>query len=98
MNAKATTKKVPEVFWDVTHNQFCCLECAGTIELPVKIMGPFHQRARVRYETRDGTAKAGPEYGAAQGVIEFEPSANDQTKFVQVPIIDDEDQESGGAK
>lgn len=86
-------KKVPEVFWDVIHNQFCCLECVGKIQLPVKVIGPTHQTCKVRYETRDGTAKAGPEYTAASGMLEFEPAAGEQIKYIEVGIIDDEEQE-----
>lgn len=42
------------------------------------------------YETRDGTGKDGSEYVAVKGKLEFPPSTQEETKFIEVKIVDDD--------
>jgi solute carrier family 8 (sodium/calcium exchanger) len=82
--------KKSQVFWDVGGNNFVALECVGTIEVPVKVL-PSNRVTRVHYETREGTAKEVTEYTGTSGSLEFPPSTKEQTQFVKVDIIDDEE-------
>lgn len=92
MSNAVSASKRPQIFWDVPGNNFACLECVGHIEVPVKML-PCNKKAKVFYETRDGTAKKDSEYKAVSGYLEFHPSPTEQTQFVKVEIIDDEEAE-----
>ncbi|CAD7944294.1 unnamed protein product [Amoebophrya sp. A120] len=80
---------VPHVFWDVPDNHFVCLECAGTVQIPVKCFSST-KTAVLHYETRDGTGKDKTEYVATSGKLEFSPSTNEETQYVSVQIVDDD--------
>lgn len=66
------------------------LECVGTIEVPVKVLAS-NRTTKVNYETREGTAKEVTEYTGTSGHLEFPPSTKEQTQYVKVDIIDDEE-------
>lgn len=69
-------------------SHFVCLECAGTLKVPVVANRPPGVKCQVRYVTRDGTAQAGLRYVHTEGLITFEPH---QTEYViEVPIIDND--------
>ena len=63
------------------------LESAGTIKVAVRREGNVDQPIRVKYNTRDGTASAGDDYLASNGILEF--AAGEVTKDVSVVLIDD---------
>ncbi|CAD7929401.1 unnamed protein product [Amoebophrya sp. A25] len=86
-NSKAN--EMPHVYWDVPDNEFVCLECAGTIEIPVRCVSST-KKAALYYETRDGTGKHQTEYIATKGKLEFEPGVGEVTHMVKVDIVDDE--------
>jgi solute carrier family 8 (sodium/calcium exchanger) len=82
----------PHVYWDVLGNTFLCLECVGTIEVPVKC-NPTNKPVTVKYVTMNGSAKSPDEYTHKEGSITFEPSETEQIQNVYVDIIDDEEAE-----
>ena len=45
------------------------------------------------YKTRPGTAQETTEYHPVDGCLEFPPSTEDQTQFIEITIQDDEIQE-----
>lgn len=71
---------------------FVVLECFGSAELPVVRWGPLHTTLRVHYATRNGTAEAGKDYVANDGVLEFLPG--EAEKSIVVGIIDDKELET----
>jgi solute carrier family 8 (sodium/calcium exchanger) len=81
--------KVPEIFWDVLGDQLLCLECCGSIRIPVKCM-PHNNTATITYKTREGTAKETTEYLPKEGTLTFPPSTEEEVQFVEIDIVDDE--------
>jgi len=72
--------------------QFCSasyavLESIGTLVTQVHRSGDLSQRVTVEYKTRDGSAKAGEDYVAIEGKLEFEPGETQKPLGVQ--IVDD---------
>jgi sugar lactone lactonase YvrE len=67
----------------------------GSPAVAVKISrtGDISGAVSVNYETVDGTAKAGPDYTATSGTLNFAPG--ELSKTVSVPIIDDNLYEGG---
>lgn len=67
---------------------YAILENSGTLELAVRRRGgPPDNAVTVRYKTRDGTAKAGQDYVATEGTLEFTEA--DQERIIKIDIIDD---------
>ncbi len=59
----------------------------GAVEFGVTLAGSSSRAATVSYATRDGTAVAGEDYGAASGTLTFAPGETSRT--VPVPLLDD---------
>ncbi len=59
----------------------------GAVEFGVTLAGSSIRAATVSYATRDGTAVAGEDYGAASGTLTFAPGETSRT--VPVPLLDD---------
>lgn len=53
----------------------------------VSLTAPSTQPVTVRYATADGTARAGDDYGAATGLVTFQPG--ETTKTVTVVVFGD---------
>ena len=60
-------------------------EDAGVIRFTIHLSAPSSQPVSVRYRTEDGTAKAGKDYRAVAGVVEFVPGAVAAT--IAVPLL-----------
>ena len=60
----------------------------GTLVFDVTLVGDSAQVVTVPYRVIDGTAEAGMDYVADEGVVEFEPG--DNAAAVEVSLIDDE--------
>ena len=61
------------------------LEDAGVIQFTVHLSAPSSRPVSVSYRTEDGTAKAGKDYRAVAGVLEFVPGAVAAT--IAVPLL-----------
>ena len=61
---------------------------AGALVFDVTLVGDSAQVVTVPYRVIDGTAEAGMDYVADEGVVEFEPG--DNAAVVEVSLIDDE--------
>jgi len=68
--------------------KFITLECAGTLDIPVKISQRVEGKVEVRYYTQDGLALAGKRYEYTQGTFTFQPGETE--KSISIPIIDNE--------
>ncbi|CAK9293901.1 unnamed protein product [Gordionus sp. m RMFG-2023] len=78
---------VTRVYFDPGH--YTVMENAGKCQLRVVRMGgDFNSVIKVDYETRNGTAKAGEDYGSTKGTLIFEKGKIEAT--FSVPIINDE--------
>ena len=62
-------------------------ENAGTAQIEVVRVGNLTTDVGVAYTTVDGTAKAGTNYVATSGFVEFQPGQTEA--FIYVPILDD---------
>mmetsp|Transcript_53252 Transcript_53252/g.84682 ORF Transcript_53252/g.84682 Transcript_53252/m.84682 type:complete len:744 (+) Transcript_53252:1-2232(+) len=65
-----------------------CLECAGTLEVKVKLSQRLDVPLTVQYFTQDGLALAGKRYEHVRGSLVFSPGSTEQ--IIKVPIIDNE--------
>jgi solute carrier family 8 (sodium/calcium exchanger) len=68
--------------------KYITLECAGTLDVPVKLSSRVDGRVEVRYFTQDGLALAGKRYHQTEGTFVFQPG--ELEKMISVPIIDNE--------
>ena len=68
-------------------------EANGSIGFRVTLDPAVSETVTVDYATADGTATAGSDYTTTSGTLTFEPG--DDAKTVQVPLIDDEVEDSG---
>ncbi|MDE0679707.1 MAG: hypothetical protein OXI11_05755 [Gammaproteobacteria bacterium] len=62
-------------------------EPGAVLEFVVSVSEAASEAVSVSYATRDGTAAAGEDYDAAQGVLRFEPGDTEHT--VSVAVLDD---------
>jgi solute carrier family 8 (sodium/calcium exchanger) len=79
---------VPMVTVGFVQAKHMCLECAGTLELSVRLSARLDVPLEVKYFTQDGLALAGKRYEHVQGSLVFSPGTTEQT--IKVPIIDNE--------
>lgn len=56
----------------------------GDLRFAVFLSEPYLQPVTVRYQTSDGTARAGLDYSATQGLLTFEPGQTLQYVFISV--------------
>ncbi|XP_036345915.1 sodium/calcium exchanger 1-like, partial [Rhagoletis pomonella] len=70
------------------HGHYTVMESVGDVELHVIRGGNLKHLTKVEYSTEDGTAKAGTDYVAMRGVLEFAPGIELQT--IKIRIIDDD--------
>ncbi len=63
-------------------------ESAGMVRFTVHLSEPSSQPVSVSYRTRNGTAKAGEDYRAVAGVLEFAPGA--VAAMIAVPLLRDD--------
>jgi len=68
--------------------KYMCLECAGTLEVKVKLSQRLDTALEVKYFTQDGLALAGKRYEHVQGSVVFSPGSTEQ--IIKIPIIDNE--------
>jgi solute carrier family 8 (sodium/calcium exchanger) len=68
--------------------KYITLECAGQLDVPVKLSARVEGRVDVRYFTQDGLAAAGKRYTYTEGTFTFQPGETE--KLISVPIIDNE--------
>jgi len=68
--------------------KYITLECAGTLDIPVKISTRVDGKVEVRYFTQDGLALAGKRYTQTEGTFVFQPGETEKT--ISIPIIDNE--------
>jgi hypothetical protein len=64
-------------------------ETAGSVEVTVDLSEAVSASVSVRYQTSDGTATAGTDYGSTSGLLTFAPGQTSQV--ITVPILDDGD-------
>ena len=57
------------------------VESAGEVAFPVSLDAPSGRQVTVSYGTEDGTAKAGEDYGAAEGTLTFAAGQTSATGF-----------------
>ena len=62
-------------------------ESAGEVAFPVSLDAPSGRQVTVSYGTEDGTAKAGEDYGAAQGTLTF--AAGQTSATIRIPVAND---------
>jgi solute carrier family 8 (sodium/calcium exchanger) len=67
--------------------RYAFLENCGHAKLDLVRKGLTHLRASVKYKTRDGTALAGSDYGAVEGIIYFDKE--EERKVITIKIMDD---------
>jgi solute carrier family 8 (sodium/calcium exchanger) len=70
------------------NQKYITLECAGALEVPVKISLPQDAKVEVRYYTQDGLALAGKRYEHVEGVMSFQPGETE--KIISIPIMDND--------
>ena len=70
-------------------------ENAGSVQVGVQRFGNLQSDVSVGYTTVDGTAKAGTNYLATSGFVEFKPGQG--LAFVTIPILDDHVADNDGA-
>lgn len=70
------------------NQKYITLECAGELNVPLKINGRVDGKVEVRYFTQDGLALAGKRYTKTEGTFTFQPGETE--KMISVPIIDNE--------
>ncbi len=63
-------------------------ESAGLISVEVRKLGVFDRPLKVKYRTRDGTARAGSDYGSVAGEIQFQPY--ESRRWITIPIVKDQ--------
>ena len=72
--------------------QYAFMENKATIKIPVlRVDGDMSAALSIPYESKDGTAKAGEDYKAAKGTLEFK--AGEDTAEIEISFIDDDDVE-----
>merc|ERR1719230_84851 len=64
--------------------RYAFLENCANAPLIITRSGPSHVKASVKYRTRDGTALAGADYEAAEGVVNFGPEEMKKTVFIKI--------------
>lgn len=69
-------------------SRYSVMENIGKVQLPVIRTGDQTQTTRVQYTTRDGLAKSGEDYEAANAELVFAPF--ETVKYVDLQIIDDD--------
>ena len=72
-------------------SHYIVVECEPYVEVKMMREGSISRPIEITYETRDGTAKFGSDYVKKSGTVIF--GANEETKSIQIGIIDDEDYE-----
>jgi hypothetical protein len=87
--AEAADTNRPAVCFDIPGNHLICLECCGSVKIPVKAR-PHNNTFRVSFSTREGSASDYTEFRPASGTLEFPPSVTEQIQFLEVGIIDDD--------
>lgn len=70
-----------------TSPNYYVTEAQPCVVLDVLRLGELNSAASVRWQTQDGSAKAGVDYCADDGILEF--AAGERGKRIQVKIIDD---------
>jgi len=79
---------VSEVTVGFTNPKFITLECAGILDIVVKVSARVEGKLEVRYFTQDGLALAGKRYTYTEGNLIFQPGETE--KIISIPIIDNE--------
>jgi len=84
------TKDVPcaEFTFGFVQPKYITLECAGTLDVAVKLSARMDGKVEVKYFTQDGLALAGKRYQQSEGVFVFQPGETE--KVISIPIIDNE--------
>merc|ERR1719440_1151773 len=72
-------------------SHYAVLESMQQITAEVRRYDHTASKVRLRYTTRDGSAKSGEDYVHAEGIIEFAP--NETVQKIKVVIIDDNEWE-----
>ena len=67
-------------------------EGAGSVSLSVRLSEPSGYPVTVKYETADGTAKAGSDYSSASGTLTFSPGQAEEV--VDISVTDDTEAEA----
>jgi len=88
MGGARDTSAVAEVTCGFTVSKIITLECAGTLDVPVRLSSRCDTKVEVRYSTQDGLAFAGKRYAQTDGNFVFQPGEIE--KFISIPIIDNE--------
>jgi len=70
------------------NQKYITLECAGELNIPLKISCRVDAKVEVRYYTIDGLALAGKRYTKTEGTFIFQPGETE--KLITIPIIDNE--------
>jgi solute carrier family 8 (sodium/calcium exchanger) len=78
----------PAITLGFAQQKYMCLECAGNLEVKVKLSQRIDTPMEVRYYTQDGLALAGKRYEHVEGILKFQPGEQEQP--INVPIIDNE--------
>ena len=70
-------------------DKYAVVEAAGTVTVQVRREGGLKQPVSLKYESVDGTAKAGEDFEKAEGTIEFAPGQS--TFDITIKIFDDDE-------
>merc|ERR1719240_1661233 len=74
-----------------TEDTYTVLECAGSLQVTVAASSTPDHVVRIRYFTREGSAKEGKRYRHVEGVLSF--GAGNLNGTIDVPIIDNDEYE-----
>ena len=85
--AQAHVVKSGFPYYLITPNPASVDEGDGSIEFTVNRLGHTNAESSVRYATANGTAEAGKDFTATEGVLTF--AANATTRTFTVPILED---------
>jgi len=88
MGGAKDASAVAEVTCGFVQSKIITLECAGTLDVIVRMGGRCEGKVEVRYATQDGLAFAGKRYTHTEGVFVFQPGEIE--KYISIPIIDNE--------
>ncbi|XP_037910122.1 sodium/calcium exchanger 1-like isoform X6 [Hermetia illucens] len=85
-SSRSEDSTIGKLFFNPGH--YTVMESCGRVELKIVREGGLWQTCTIDYETEDGTAEAGSDYGYAKGTLTFLPGNDEQSIFID--IIDDD--------